>query len=84
MVRALEAHPVIYVIRMGEVEARQPTPPFFRIHRLNIVKLDRASGVRTRWEGEQKVKMDPHVDKAVYVTISRRSDAKLVDSGLST
>ncbi len=27
MVRALEAHPVIYDIRMGEVEARQPTPP---------------------------------------------------------
>ena len=52
--------------------------------RSDIVKLKRAYELRTGPEDKQKVKVDPLVAKEVSVTISRRSDAKLVDRGLST
>ncbi len=58
---------------LDEVEARLPSPPFFRIHRSFIVNLDRALELRTRGERDYEVKMDPPVNMVLPVSRGRYS-----------
>lgn len=62
---------------LDEVEARLPSPPFFRIHRSYIVNLDRVLELRARGERDYELKMDPPVNKVLPV--SRRRYAELAE-----
>jgi DNA-binding LytR/AlgR family response regulator len=56
---------------LDEVEARLPSPPFFRIHRSFIVNLDRVLEVRQRTDRDLEVKLDPPVNKILPVARDR-------------
>ena len=60
---------------LNEVEARLPSPPFFRIHRSYIVNLNRARELRARGERDSEIKLDPPVNKVLPV--SRTAYSKL-------
>ena len=60
-----------HVEPLEEVEARLPSPPFFRIHRSYIVNLDRVLELRLRGERDYEVKMDPPVNKVLPVSRDR-------------
>jgi DNA-binding LytR/AlgR family response regulator len=60
-----------HVEPLEEVEARLPSPPFFRIHRSYIVNLNRVMELRTRNDRDYEVKMDPPVNKVLPVSRGR-------------
>jgi DNA-binding LytR/AlgR family response regulator len=69
-----------HVEPLDEVEARFPSPPFFRIHRSYLVNLDRVLELRLRGERDYEVKMDPPVKKVLSVSRDRSPElAKLLD-----
>ncbi len=65
-----------HVEPLETIEGRLPSPPFFRIHRSHIVNLDRVYELRTRGEGEWKVKMDPPVNKVLPVSRRRMDELR--------
>ena len=68
-----------HVEPLEEVEARLPSPPFFRIHRSYIVNLNRVLELRLRGERDYEVKMDPPVNKVLPVSRDRYPElAKLL------
>ena len=68
-----------HVEPLEEVQARLPSPPFFRIHRSYIVNLDRVFEIRLRGERDWGVKMDPPVNKVLPVSRDRYPElAKLL------
>ena len=60
-----------HVEPLEEVEARLPSPPFFRIHRSYIVNLNRVLELRLRGGRDYEVKMDPPVNKVLPVSRDR-------------
>ena len=64
-----------HIETLQEVEARLPSPPFFRIHRSYIVTLNRARELRARGERDSEIKLDPPVNKVLPV--SRTAYSKL-------
>jgi len=68
-----------HVEPLEDVEARLPSPPFFRIHRSYIVNLNRVLELRLRGERDYEVKMDPPVNKVLPVSRDRYPElAKLL------
>ena len=68
-----------HVEPLEEVEARLPSPPFFRIHRSYIVNLNRVLELRLRGGRDYEVKMDPPVNKVLPVSRDRYPElAKLL------
>ncbi len=57
--------------RLDQVEARLPSPPFFRIHRSYVVNLNRVLELRSRGNDEWELKMDPPVNKVLPVSRRR-------------
>ena len=53
------------VEKIGEIEDRLPSPPFFRCHRSYIVNLERVRELRRRGERDHDLKLDPPVIKLV-------------------
>ncbi len=51
--------------RLEQVEARLPSPPFFRVHRSCVVNLNRVLELRSRGGYEWELKMDPPVNKVL-------------------
>lgn len=62
--------------RLDQVEARLPSPPFFRVHRSYIVNLHRVLELRSRSENEWELKMDPPVNKVLPVSRRRFPDLR--------
>ena len=60
---------------LEEVEARLPTPPFFRCHRSFIVNLDRVRELRIAPSGDHELRMDPPVN--AVIPVSRKLYPKL-------
>lgn len=48
LMRASRKKPYAHLEPLEEVEARLPSPPFFRIHRSSVVNLDRVYELRSR------------------------------------
>ena len=68
-----------HVEPLEEVEARLPSPPFFRIHRSYIVNLNRVLELRLRGGRDYEVKLDPPVNKVLPVSRDRYPElAKLL------
>ena len=68
-----------HVEPLEEVEARLPSPPFFRIHRSYIVNLNRVLELRLRGGRDYEVKMDPPVNMLLPVSRDRHPElAKLL------
>ena len=57
--------------RLEQVEARLPSPPFFRVHRSYVVNLNRVLELRSRGDDEWELKMDPPVNKVLPVSRRR-------------
>ncbi|MFQ5944557.1 MAG: LytTR family DNA-binding domain-containing protein, partial [Anaerolineales bacterium] len=57
--------------RLDQVEARLPSPPFFRVHRSYVVNLNRLLELRSRDDDEWELKMDPPVNKVLPVSRRR-------------
>ncbi len=62
--------------RLDQVEARLPSPPFFRIHRSYVVNLNRVFELRSRGDDEWELKMDPPVNKVLPVSRRRLRDLR--------
>ena len=62
--------------RLDQVEARLPSPPFFRVHRSYIVNLNRVLELRSRGGDEWELKMDPPVNKVLPVSRRRLPDLR--------
>ncbi len=62
--------------RLDQVEARLPSPPFFRIHRSYVVNLNRVLELRSRGHDEWELKMDPPVNKVLPVSRRRLPDLR--------
>ncbi len=62
--------------RLDQVEARLPSPPFFRIHRSYVVNLNRVLELRSRGNDEWELKMDPPVNKVLPVSRRRLPDLR--------
>ena len=60
--------------RLDQVEARLPSPPFFRVHRSYLVNLNRVLELRSRGNDEWELKMDPPVNKVLPVSRRRLAD----------
>ena len=56
-----------HVEPLEEVDARLPSPPFFRIHRSYIDNLDRVLELRLLGERDHEVKLDPPVNEVLPV-----------------
>jgi DNA-binding LytR/AlgR family response regulator len=64
---------------LEEVQARLPSPPFFRVHRSYIVNLNRVMELRMRGERDYEVKLDPPVNMVLPVSRDRYPElAKLL------
>lgn len=57
-----------HVEPLDEVEARLPSPPFFRIHRSYVVNLNRVLELRERGERDTEIKLDPPVNRVLPVS----------------
>ena len=62
--------------RLDQVEARLPSPPFFRVHRSYVVNLNRVLELRSRGDDEWELKMDPPVNKVLPVSRRRLPDLR--------
>ncbi|MCH8876852.1 MAG: LytTR family transcriptional regulator [Chloroflexi bacterium] len=62
--------------RLDQVEARLPSPPFFRVHRSYVVNLNRVFELRSRGDDEWELKMDPPVNKVLPVSRRRLRDLR--------
>ena len=76
IVRTARKKVYTHVEPLDEVEARLPSPPFFRIHRSYIVNLERVYALRSRGDGEWEVKMDPPVNKVLPVSRRRMKELR--------
>ena len=76
LLRTARKKPYSHIEPLEEVEARLPSPPFFRIHRTYIVNLDRVYELRSRGDGEWEVKMDPPVNKVLPVSRRRMDELR--------
>ena len=76
LVRMTRKRSLRHLEPLDEVEARIPSPPFFRIHRSYIVNLDRVFELRVRQGGEHEVKLDPPVNAVLPVSRRRYRDLR--------
>ena len=74
------ARPKVYrhTERLEQVQARLPSPPFYRVHRSYIVNLDRVYELRPRGRTDHELKLDPPVNKVLPISRRRYVELKAV------